>query len=191
MRTSSVTRPGRLILVRHGESEGNRDRTFTRDPAVALTPLGRKQARAAGLRIAARCDPSQIVASPFARARQTAAIIAEVLRLMVELEPALREQSFGTFAGRPYDALLKDATYRDGPHWQRRPPGGESLADVYARVTPVFKRLVEQGAGRDVVVVTHGGVMLALCAYVVGSWDGIAVAPNGGVVVIEHERGAC
>lgn len=180
---------GRVILVRHGESEGNRDRTFTQNPQVPLTAHGREQARAAGLRIAQRYKPTRIVASPYLRAWQTAEVIAEVLGLRVEAQPDLREQSFGVFAGQPYDALLSDASYHEGPRWHWRPQGGESLTDVYQRVVPVFEQITAEGSGRDIVAVSHGGVMLALCAYVTGSWDGITVTPNAGIVVVEHRAG--
>lgn len=189
MTAERISRPGRLILVRHGESEGNRDRRFTQNPDVSLTPLGRQQAQAAAERIAKRYNPSRLVTSPFARARQTAEIIAEGLGLTVEVEAALREQSFGIFAGQPYEALLSDAAYHEGPRWGWRPPGGESLTDVYERVVPALHRIARSGAGQDVVLVSHGGVMLALCAYVTGSWDGMTVAPNAGVVVVEHRDG--
>src|SRR5512140_1208862 len=99
----------RLILVRHGESEGNRDRTFTQSSDVPITAVGREQARATGALIAKHFRPARIVASPYARARQTAEIIAAVCGLGIELEAALREQSFGIFAGQPYDALVSDA----------------------------------------------------------------------------------
>jgi broad specificity phosphatase PhoE len=180
---------GRVILVRHGESEGNRDRTFTQNPQVPLTAHGREQAHAAGLRIAQRYRPTRIVASPYLRAWQTAGLIAEVLRLRVEAEADLREQSFGVFAGQPYDALLSDAAYHEGPRWDWRPQGGESLTDVYRRVVPVFEHVAAESSGRDVVVVSHGGVMLALCAFVTGSWDGVTVTPNAGIVVVEHRAG--
>ena len=189
MAVENAGRVGRVILVRHGESEGNRDRTFTQNPQVPLTAHGREQARAAGLRIAQRYKPTRIVASPYLRAWQTAAAIAGVLGLRVEADPDLREQSFGVFAGQPYDALLSDAAYHEGPRWHWRPQGGESLTDVYQRVVPVFEHITAEGSGRDIVIVSHGGVMLALCAYVTGSWDGITVTPNAGIVVVEHRAG--
>ncbi len=183
------TRPTRLLLVRHGESEGNRDRTFTQNPEVPLTAFGREQARAAARRLARCYRPSRIVASPFTRARQTAEIIAEVLGLSVELEAAFREQSFGVFAGQPYDALLSDAAYHEGPRWNWRPQGGESLIDVYDRVVPAFDRVAQAAPGEDIVIVSHGGVMVTLCAYVSGSWEGVAVTPNAGIVFVEHQDG--
>jgi len=179
-------RATRLLLVRHGESEGNRDRTFTQNPEVPLTAVGRDQARAAAQRMARRYRPSRIVASPFTRARQTAKIIAEVFGLTVEFEAAFREQSFGVFAGQPYDALLNDAAYHEGPRWNWRPQGGESLIDVYERVVPAFDRVAQAAPGADVVIVSHGGVMVTLCAYVSGTWEGVAVTPNAGIVVVER-----
>jgi broad specificity phosphatase PhoE len=183
------TGSGRLLLVRHGESEGNRDRTFTQHVDVPLTPTGRAQARAAADRIAPRYAPSRLIASPYARARQTGEIIAAVLGVTVELEPALREQSFGIFAGQPYDALVGDAAYHDRPRWQWRPQGGESLIDVYERVVPAFERIAAGAGDGDVVIVSHGGVMLALCAYVTGSWESLTVTPNAGIVVVERRNG--
>jgi len=189
MTTSSDARLGRLLLVRHGESEGNRDRTFTQHTDVPLTALGRTQARAAALRMAECFRPARLVSSPYARARQTAEIIGAVLGLSVEIEAALREQSFGVFAGQPYEALLTDAAYHEGPRWSWRPQGGESLVDVYDRVVHAFERIARDGAGRDVVVVSHGGVMLTMCRRIAGTWDGLQVTPNAGILVVEHCAG--
>ena len=176
----------RLLLVRHGESEGNRDRTFTQNPEVPLTAFGREQARAAARRMTQRYRPSRVIASPYVRARQTAEIIAEVIGLAVEFDAAFREQSFGVFAGQPYDTLLGDAAYHEGPRWHWRPQGGESLTDVYERVVPAFDRVAREAEGQDIVIVSHGGVMVTLCAYVTGSWEGLAVTPNAGIVVVER-----
>jgi len=178
---------GRLILVRHGESEGNRDRTFTQHVDVPLTELGREQARAAGERIAKLFKPTRIFASPYQRARNTAEIIGERVNLPVEIEPDLREQSFGVFAGKPYESMLSDAAFHEGPRWSWRPKEGESLVDVYERAVPAFERIARAWVGHDVVVVSHGGVMLALCAFVGGGWEKQLIAPNAGIVVVEHD----
>ncbi len=180
---------GHLILVRHGESEGNRDRTFTQTPNVPLTAHGREQAHTAAAQIAAGYAPSRIVASPFRRAQQTAEIIAAALGLAVETEPAFCEQSFGTFAGQPYEAVLADASYHATPRWHWQPVGGESLLDVYQRVSPAFDRLAKTGGGQDIVIVSHGGVMLALWAHVIGGWEDAVLAPNAGIVVVPHHNG--
>src|SRR5262249_10769046 len=90
---------------------------------------------------------------------------------------------------QPYDALLSDAAYHDGPRWNWRPQDGESLLDVSSRVIPAFDTIARTHGEDDVIIVSHGGVMVALCAYVTGSWDGITVSPNAGVVLTEHHAG--
>jgi len=180
---------GRVLLVRHGESEGNRARTFTASPEVPLTELGREQARNAAVRIAEICRPARLVSSPYARARQTAEIVAAHLRLPVEVDDSWREQDLGRLAGRPYDEARRDPTFDKHRPWQWRPPDGESVADVRRRVAPALDRLIEQTAGTDVVVVTHAGVMKALWAHAAGTWVRAPVPANGGIMIIEHAGG--
>jgi probable phosphoglycerate mutase len=180
---------GHLVLIRHGESEGNRDRVFTRTPENPLTDAGREQVRTAGEWVAARYRPVAIVSSPFVRARQTAAILAERLALAVRVEEDLREQSYGSLAGRPY-AALRDATdYDPARYWLWRPPGGETLVEVAARAGVALDRVAASAPGDDLMVVSHGGVMMALWRHVTGEWLKGRVARNAGLVVVEHEAG--
>src|ERR1700676_2818422 len=72
---------GKLIMVRHGESEGNRDRRFTTTPDAPLTDLGREQAAQVARQIARRFHPRLIITSPYARARETGGIMAAALPL--------------------------------------------------------------------------------------------------------------
>ena len=180
---------GRLILIRHGESEGNRDRIFTHTPEVPLTDAGHAQVRAAAEWVAARYRPVAVVSSPFLRARQTAAILAERLALAVRVEEELREQSFGELAGQPYAALRDSSDYDPARYWLWRPPGGETLLEVAARAGAALDRVAAGAAGNDVVVVSHGGVMMALWWHVTGEWRTGKVARNAGLVVVEHEAG--
>ena len=180
---------GRLVLIRHGESEGNRDRIFTHTPEVPLTDAGHAQVRAAAEWVAARYRPVAVVSSPFLRARQTAAILAERLALAVRVEEELREQSFGELAGQPYAALRDSSDYDPARYWLWRPPGGETLLEVAARAGAALDRVAAGAAGNDVVVVSHGGVMMALWWHVTGEWRTGKVARNAGLVVVEHEAG--
>ncbi|HVN88168.1 MAG TPA: histidine phosphatase family protein [Candidatus Binatia bacterium] len=181
---------GRLILVRHGESEGNRDRRFTHSTEVPLTDRGREQARAAAATIAARFAPRRVLASPFSRARETGEIIAAALALRIEIDPEVREQDLGELRGQLYDSVLSDPSFDPARRWEWRPPGGESLLDVQARVAPAIDRVAQRFAGCDVVVVAHAGVLMAACAYVIGSWETIRSVPNAGIVLVEHHNGA-
>ena len=182
---------GRLLLIRHGESEGNRDRTFTRTPDVPITADGRRQVEAAAEWIAGRYDPMRLVTSPFLRARQTAELLAARLRLPVSVEEDLRERSYGELAGRPYASARECADYDPAVYWLWCPPGGgETLVDVAARAGPVLDRVARSAAGEDVVVVSHGAVMMALWRHVTGVWHQGRVARNAGIIVVEHEAGA-
>jgi broad specificity phosphatase PhoE len=185
-----MSKIGRLILVRHGESEGNRDRIFTTTPAeLALTDTGRRQAGEAAGRIAARFAPEVVIASPYRRAHDTAKIIALELKLPLEVEPLLHERDMGQLRGEPYDAVLKHPEYDPLKPWMWTPPGGESFADVQRRAAPVLDRLAREHSAKDVVVVSHGGVMMSLWAHVTGTWEGAAVPLNCGIIVIEHAVG--
>lgn len=179
----------RLVLIRHGESEGNRDRVFTLTPEVPITAAGQQQAEAAAQWIAARFRPAHIVSSPFRRARQTADILAARLAVAVSVEPDLREQSYGALAGRPYGSLRECADYDPECYWRWEPPGGETLVAVAARAGAALDRVARVFAAEDVVVVSHGGVMMALWQHVTGEWRAGKVAANAGIVVVEHEAG--
>ena len=178
---------GRLLLVRHGESEGNRDRLFTAHPDVPLTEAGQVQARRAGERLMAGFAPARVVSSPFLRARQTAAIIGEVLGLAVEIEPDLHERSYGTFAGQSYEAIR--GLYDHTTYWTWRPPEGETLLEVAARAGAALDRLARAAPQTEVVVVSHGAVMQALWVHATRAPRAALVVPNAGLVVIEHREG--
>jgi ribonuclease H / adenosylcobalamin/alpha-ribazole phosphatase len=181
---------GRLILVRHGESEGNRDRVFTTTPfELALTETGRRQAREAAARIAARFGPELVISSPYARARDTAQIIAVELELPLKVEHALHEREMGELKGQPYDSMFASPAFDPAQRWLWKPPGGESLEEVRQRTGPIIDRLVREHPMQDLVVVSHGGVMVSLWAHATGSWEGAVVPQNCGIIVIEHVAG--
>ncbi len=129
---------GKLIMVRHGESEGNRDRRFTSSPEVPITELGRQQALDAAHRIAIKFKPRLVISSPYRRARQTSEIIAGELGLPIEVVHDLHERDLGVLKGQSYD-LLRDLAGQDSGYdpkrgWLWRPEGGESYEDVRKRV---------------------------------------------------------
>ena len=181
---------GRLILVRHGESEGNRERRFTTTPTeLPLTETGRQQAREAATKIGARFAPELVISSPYLRARDTAKIIAAGLELAMRIEEHLHERDMGELKGQPYDAIVKLPGFDPAQHWIWKPPGGESFEDVKRRTAPILDRLAREHAGREIVVVSHGGVMFSLWAHVTGGWEGAIIPPNCGIIVIEHAGG--
>jgi len=177
----------RLILVRHGESSGNRDRIFATSPSnLPITELGYRQAHLAAKRIGELFRPELVVTSPYLRANETARIIAGALALPLEIEPNLHEREMGVQRGKSYDSLLTDPDYDPRRPWAWKPQGGESYEEVQLRVAPILDRLAAAHPDREVVIVSHGGVMTSLWAYVAGTWDDAYVAPNCGMVLIEH-----
>ena len=176
---------GRLILIRHAESEGNRDQMFTATPLVPLTDRGREQARAAAGWIGAQFRPVRIVSSPYARARETAAILAEALGIPIVVESDLRERDYGRLAGQAY-ATPRPGYERDR-YWLWRPEGGETLQEVLARVGAVLDGLAAGASHDDVIVVSHGAVMMTAHRHVTGDWPSAGrVVRNAGIVVVEH-----
>jgi len=164
--------PNRIILLRHGESEGNIDRHVYRNKAdnmIELTDLGSKQAENAGRRIKELIgdDRVHMFVSPFQRTLQTARNILGTLNDqvgLIEKDPRIREQEFGNLQGDDF------STYREeqkvvGRYFYRFPTG-ESGRDVYVRVKDWWDNSLLQLNLRPkyahvdtVVVVTHGLTM--------------------------------
>jgi broad specificity phosphatase PhoE len=183
---------GKLILVRHGESHANRDRIFAEDH-TPLTELGLQQAREVAERIASHFRPHAIAASPLIRARQTADVIGLRLGLAVEVVMGLEECDFGFLKGQSYkvyyDHIAKDPTFDKATPWMWTPAGGESTQQTADRVMPVLERLAARFAGKELLVVCHGMMMMAIWARLTGSWEGLDVPPNCAVLRIDHEGG--
>jgi broad specificity phosphatase PhoE len=179
--------PGRIVLVRHAESEGNAARSFTRSPEVPLTERGWEQARESAVLLAKDFEPERLVSSPFRRARQTAEAIAERLALRVEIEAGVREQHFGELHGEPYEAARSSPGFAELPRWEWRPPGGETLLEVRDRAVPVIEQLAGAHAEGTVVVVSHGGTIFALWSWLVGRWESARSLGNAERCVITHD----
>jgi probable phosphoglycerate mutase len=151
-----------LVLIRHGETDMNRELRFQGHVNAPLNAIGLEQAR----RLAARMAGEQadaVYVSDLLRARQTAEPIAGELSLQPVPESGLREQSFGRV-----DGMRVDDIQRDHPEawagWLRfeedfAMPDGESTRAFHARVMEAVQRVVASHANQRVVVVTHGGVL--------------------------------
>ena len=134
-------------------------------------------------------NPRIVITSPYIRARDTGAIIAQALNLPLEIRERLRERETGAFAGKPYEAILEAEGYDHSQPWTWVPPGGESYEHVRDRVAPILNELVARFSGEDIVVVSHGGVMVAMWAYMTNRWDAAPVSANCGIVPVEHRQG--
>jgi broad specificity phosphatase PhoE len=168
---------GKIVLVRHGETEANLRRCFADSDDIPLTDAGRLQAHELALRLSREFRPEVLVSSHFPRALQTSEIIGRVLGMSTEPFPGLHERDFGSLKGRPYEQLDS----RD-PLW--RPAGGESLDDVRRRAIAAIEALRLRHPGREIVIVSHGAVIQAVCAHITGNWNESPVPPNCGIVTM-------
>lgn len=160
---SDLQCPATVVVVRHGQSEGNLSRRMSSAaPGSALSPLGREQARAVG---AALCERrvARVYTSPLLRARQTAEQIAVVVGADVEVLPGVHELGLGTLEGS--DSLESwaelDAVFvqwLDGD-LSVGIGGDESGSEVVSRVEHALDGVADLHRGETVVVVSHGGVM--------------------------------
>lgn len=180
---------GKLILVRHGESEANRLQVFAEDDSP-LTELGRRQAREVAGLLVGRFQPSAAISSDFLRARQTAGILAAEFKIPVKIVPELHERDFGSLKGRSYEVyrewIARDPAFDPKTPWVWTPPGGETIAELRRRVNSALRRIRSAYRDQEVLVVCHGVVMLSIWAELTGEWDGADIPPNCGVVVLEY-----
>lgn len=147
----------RLILVRHAETEGNRDRVTQGVQDAPLTDGGKRQATLLAAALAAeRID--RIYASDLGRVQAT---LAPLLRLRpdlpVETVTELRERSFGEFEGVPWGTTSGAAAAAGIDPYRFRPPGGESVSGMGDRVERFARKVIAQNPGRTVCFYTHGG----------------------------------
>lgn len=158
-------KPKRIILVRHGESEGNADKRRLEvipDYAHKLTAKGVEQAKAAGEKIRAVIGNETVHAyvSPWHRTRETFAQIRPALNVVKSFEdPRIREQDWGHLREVAVNKLIQKERLAYGVFYFRI-PDGESGADVYDRVSGFLETLHRDFAKEDypenTLIVTHG-----------------------------------
>lgn len=153
--------PARVIVARHGEAEYESDAMTA--AGGSLTALGRDQASSLG-RLLRSEQVAGIVCSELARAVQTAEIAAGVLGLPVRVREGLQEFAVGDFLGRPWDPVVFDPIIASWLGGDLSPgvPGGETGEQIVARVLAVLDEVADLFRGETVLVVSHGGVILAL-----------------------------
>lgn len=168
-----------IILIRHAQSEGNKNREIHQsvpDHRVKLTPEGHKQALEAGRRLRDLLRPDDTLhffTSPYRRTRETTEKILESLTsdepspspfprhtIKVYEEPRLREQDFGNFQPCSAEMSRMWQERADYGHFFYRIPNGESAADAYDRVSgfneSLWRLFGEDSFASVCVLVTHG-----------------------------------
>jgi 2,3-bisphosphoglycerate-dependent phosphoglycerate mutase len=188
----------RILLVRHGQSQGNAERRFGGHSATPLSARGLDEAEATA-RALSKEGLTAVYSSDLLRAVQTAEPIARLTGLGVTTTEAFRERSVGRMEGltfeqaagefpEEYAALLR----RDFEHVLL---GGESYRQMLDRASAELDRAALRHRGGTVVVVSHTGTICILALHLMGALDAPALRPvwissaNCGVTRIHLEHG--
>lgn len=168
--TNSVERS--LVLVRHGQSEGNLKNIFTGWNDFGLTEHGIAEARAVGKRLQTLgLDFDVAFTSMLRRAWQSCSIILKAMgqsNIAEFRDPALNERNYGELTGLNKDEARKRWGEAQVHLWRRSyevpPPGGESLKDTSARVLPFFVQAILPRVmrGERTLVVAHRNSLRSL-----------------------------
>jgi len=167
----------RFILVRHGETDWNKEKRFQGHTDIALNTHGLLQAQlvreyfdaleAQGAEIYHHCFSSDL-----SRAHTTARTIHGAKTPAIELNTGLRERDYGHLAGLTGDEMqikspeefsgLKNRVV-DAPL-----KGGESLNQFYRRVISTFEQIANKNQSKTTLLVAHGGVLDCIYRYCTG-----------------------
>jgi broad specificity phosphatase PhoE len=179
-------KPYAIYLIRHGESEGNVDKTVyqhTPDWKVNLTEKGRLQAKEVATKLYEDIKEHRslnsnwytdvkIFSSPLYRARQIAEIINKSLKVDISEDPSLREQEFGNFSKDNIISEIYEERHKFGEFYYKV-PNGESGADVYDRMSTFISKMEREifdynGNPNIIVIVSHG---IAIKTFLMGFFD--------------------
>ncbi len=159
-----------LVLVRHGESQWNKENRFTGWVDVSLTEQGREEAHRAARRLK-HIHFDRAYTSVLQRAIETLDIILRDLGqtdLPVIRDAALNERHYGELQGLNKAETAKKYGAEQVHIWRRSydvaPPGGESLKDTAARTLPYFQSTIvpDLAAGRNTLVSAHGNSLRSI-----------------------------
>ena len=187
----------KFIMIRHGFSVANNEKRFAGHSDFPLTDLGRLQAeRCAEALKGERIDA--IYASDLKRAFETALPVAEAHSLKVIPHKGLREIYAGEWEGMTFDELCE--RYSESFNvWKEdngrsHPDGGESVAELYARVTSTLAEIAKMHGGETVCIATHATPIRVVCTAARGlgaeHMAEVKWTANASISIFEFENGA-
>jgi broad specificity phosphatase PhoE len=149
-----------FYMIRHGQSVANRDQYFSGNLDVALTEKGKQQASLAGKILDKLSTPPRlIIHSHLSRARDTAAIMNQNLKLPMQESALIGEHHFGDWEKKPWGDI------RPRFYAGENPPNGETHKAFHARIQQGLTHAIHQSPS-PVLIVCHGGVFRAFhCLY--------------------------
>lgn len=146
----------KILLVRHGETDWNREHRIMGAEAIPINVNGRRQAKE--LRQAIQgLDIDAVYTSPILRAKETAQILFQGRSLVLQDDDRLVEVNYGDWTGRTFEEIRRDPGYI--PYYLRMEtpiaPNGDTLQQVQERAMDFFQDVQVNCADQTVVVVSH------------------------------------
>lgn len=188
----------RLVVVRHGVTDWNREGRFQGHLDPPLSEAGLREAQLVAERIAADASlaPARVITSSLSRARQTAEAIGATVGVDVEPDARLIEIGQGEWEGRTHAELEVE----DGERYRawrsaagiRQPPGGEPIESAVERVRSLLTEL-DANDRWPLCLVSHGGTLRIMALELLGLRDGRSLAldvDNASVGVVSAGGGA-
>ncbi len=151
-----------VFLVRHGQTDWNRERRFQGHIDIELNTQGQNEAERLGLRLEVE-GIAAIYTSDLVRAEATAQPLARRVKLPIVALPGLKERHYGIFEGlTPREIALRHP--REHGCWSSYDPGfvipeGESQDGFRDRILAAIDALIERHRGEEILIVTHGGAL--------------------------------
>jgi broad specificity phosphatase PhoE len=152
-----------VIVMRHGETEWNKESRVMGRSDIPLSDAGRRQSERAAA-VLAHFSVDRIVSSPLVRAKETADIVSRHLDVDVQTDEQLQEVEFGSWQGMTYREIRADPRYGEflKDPVNNRTPGGENIADVQSRG---LAAIAAAKPGERVLFVSHGDIIRAAISY--------------------------
>ena len=186
-----------VILIRHGESEANREDIFAGHLNVDLMPKGVEQAQKTAQYIVENYTVDKVYASDLKRAYKTGKTLADKLGMEIIVDKRFREIDAGEWDGIKFNEL-GDKYAEDFRIWHddianAKCTGGESVEDLRKRVFGAATEVAENNDGKTVVIATHATPIRVMQTYVqMGSLEKMNDIPwvsNASVSVFEYDNG--
>lgn len=161
----------KMIIVRHCQAEGNLQRFFQGRIDTDITPLGAKQIEQTALLL--KDEPFDVIyCSSKKRARKTAEGINKYHNKEIVIDDGIVEINAGKWEGVPLSQVEKiypEQFY----NWKNAPadfaaPGGESMKDVYDRVSRAIMNIIKENRGKTICVVSHGCAIMNIMCFIHG-----------------------
>ncbi len=180
----------RLIIVRHGETEGNVRGIVQGHTHGKLTELGRDQARNVALELKDE-DIAVIFSSDLRRAVHTAREIAKYHKVPINHVKELRERNFGVLDGRGREEFFAAEEASGLARAEYRPFGGESFLDLEKRIKKFTDELYRKYKNKTVLIITHSSTIrcfMTIYLHVPPEKATVMRTKNAGILIIEVDK---